>query len=365
MTTRLYSAFQSKKLLIVGLALSLVFSWIAPHFSTASAAPLTNVMVRLNRMSDSTATGGRVCATPSAANLSVTENNVQVTFPTGFGVNASASGWTVNTTGLDSGQTAWPGILNASLVNGQTVTFPSGDLTSTSNLYCFNFASSSTLTTPASTGNSLMGTVTTRTGVPATIDSSTYAVSIIADDQIVINAAVGATFTMALDGNTDSFPGALDTAIVNSTSGRTVTITTNAAGGYYVWAQGQNDSASDAGKGALESATAGHTIPLTNAYAIGAASHTLTPGTEDYGLGVALTTDAAGGGTAAVNAAYDTTAQTRVGVLSTTAFRPIASSGGTAAGDVFTLIGRATISNSTPAASDYTDTITVVAAGSF
>src|SRR5690606_24178239 len=154
---------------------------------------------------------------------------------------------------------------NASLVVGQTVTFPSGDLTSTSNLYCFNFASTSTLTTPASTGNNLMGTVTTRTGAPATIDSSQFALSIIADDQITINAAVGATFTMALDGNTDTFGGNLDSSVVNSTSGRTVTITTNAAGGYFVWAQGTNDSASSPGKGALESATASHTIPLSNA----------------------------------------------------------------------------------------------------
>lgn len=354
-----------KKIVITAASIALLSPWIAPHVTTVSAADLSQVMVRLDRVSDSTATGGRVCATPSVANQASTENNVQVTFPAGFSVNTSPTNWQVNTNNLDVGQTAWPGIAQATVINGQTVTFPSGDLTSSSTFYCFNFASASTLTTPPSTGNNLIGTVTTRTSAPATIDSSGYALSIIADDQITINASVGATLTLALDGNTDTFGGTLDPSLVNSTSGRTVTITTNAAGGYFVWAQGQNDSASSAGKGALESASAGHTIPLTNALTIGSASHTLTPGTEDYGLGVALTNDAAGGGTAAVDAAYNTTAQTRIGVLSTTMFRPIASSNGTANGDVFTLIGRATISNSTPAASDYTDTITVIAAGTF
>lgn len=347
------------------IALALIGGWLGPLQLPVTAAGFSQAFVRLDRISDSTNTSGRVCASPSSTDLASSENDVQVAFPSGFSVNATASNWTVTTTNLDSGQTAWPGIGTATDVTSQTVTFPSTDLTSASTLYCFNFSGTSTLTTPGSVGNSLAGTITTRDVSSATIDSTQYAVSIIADDQISITAAVGATFTFALDGNTDSFGGNLDPSLVNSTSGRTVTLTTNAAQGWIVWAQGTNDSSGDAGKGALESASASHTIPVTNANTIGSASHTLTPGTEDYGLGVDLTTDATGGGTVTIDSAYDTTSSTKAGVLSTTAYRPLASANGTADGDVLTLIERATISNGTPAAADYSDTITVVAAGSY
>src|SRR5690606_65253 len=165
-------------------ALTIVSAWLIPSLFPVAAASFNEVIVRLDRMSDSTATGGRVCATPSAANLANTEASVQVTFPTGFTVNTTATNWTVNTSNLDTGQTAWPGVGTATNVSGQVVTFPSGNLSSSSTLYCFNFAASSTLTTPGSTGNNLTGTVATRTAGLTTVDSSQYATSIIADDQI-------------------------------------------------------------------------------------------------------------------------------------------------------------------------------------
>lgn len=332
---------------------------------SASATPFGLMFVRYDRLSATTATGGRVCAKPSATNLAQTEGKVVVTFPTTGGtdyiVNATAANWTVNTTGLDTGQTAWPGIGTASNVTGKAVTFPSGDLTVSTNLYCFNFSATNTLTTSsAGAAETTQGNVQTQTAAAAQIDQSTYSESIISNDQIVVNAVVPPSFNFVLSGNTDSFTTNLSTSSVVSTSGRTVTLTTNAPNGWIVWVKDLNN---DAGHGALQSAIASN-YQVDGSTAPGAASHTLTTGTEDYGLGTTINTDAAGGGAVTLNSAYDGTG-TKAGTLDPTQFRPIASSNGTANGDILNLNERATVAGQTPAASDYTDTLTVVGAGQF
>lgn len=339
----------------------------------AHAAPFTKAFVRLDRIKAATTTGGRVCAQPATAAVEAT---VQVTFPTTGGtdyiVNATAANWTVTTTNMDTGQTPWPGIGTATTVSGKTVTFPSTDLT-VGTLYCFNFAATSTLTTSsAAAAETTQGTILTRTVTPTNIDTTTYAESIISDDQVVITAVVPPNFTFVLNGNTDTFTTNLSTSAVVSTTGKTVTITTNAASGWIVWAQDLNfKTVTDAGStpanqhGALKSATAAnYTISNNTASTLGTASHTLVTGTEDYGLGVTINTDAANGGVVTLDAAYDGTTS-KAGVLDNTHFRPIASANGTANGDIININERATIAGQTPAASDYTDTLTLVGAGQF
>jgi hypothetical protein len=327
----------------------------------AKAAPFTQAFVRLDRLNATTATGGRVCVKPATT---ATEASVQVTFPTTAGtdyiVNAAFANWTVTTTGLDTGQTVWPGIGTATAVATKTVTFPSGDLT-VGTLYCFNFAAVNTLTTSsAAAAETTQGNILTRTVAPANIDQTTYSESIITSDQVVISAIVPPSFAFVLSGNTDAFTTNLSTASVVSTSGRTVTLTTNAASGWIVWVKDLNTLA---GHGALNSATAGN-YKIDGTSAPGAASHTLTVGAEDYGLATTITTDAALGGVVSLDAAYDGTGA-KAGTLDPTQFRPIATSNGTANGDVINLTERSTIAGMTPAANDYTDTMTVIGAGVF
>jgi hypothetical protein len=332
------------------------------QFTRVDAAPFQSAFIRLDRMTATTATGGRVCANPATV---ATEASVQVTFPTtaatDYVVNATAGNWTVNTTGLDTGQTAWPGIGTATLVSGKTVTFPSTDLT-VGTLYCFNFSGTNTLTTSsAGLAESVRPNILTRTSAPANIDQTTVDLHIISNDQIAVSAVVPPSFTFTLSGNTDSFTTDLSTTAVTSTSGRTVTITTNAPNGWVVWVRDLNNNG--AGRGSLTSAIAG-SYDIAGSTAVGAAAHTLTTGTEDYGLGVTITTDAGGGGTVTVDAAYVGTGS-QIGTLDPTGFRPVATANGTANGDVINLTERATIAGQTPAAADYSDTLTVVGAGRF
>ncbi len=335
--------------------LSLVLGLLAPLFmaNQAQAGVFNQAYVRLDRMKASTTTGGLICANPSTSS---TEADVQVTFPTGFTVNGTASNWTVTTSNLPSGATAWAGIGTATAVSSQTVTFPSSDL-STGTLYCFNFASSSTLTTGTS-GSDKTGTITTRTGGASTIDSTTYATAVVSDDQIVVSATVPALLNFALSGNTDSFSSDLSSSSVISTSGRTVTIGTNAQDGWIAWVKSLNAG--------LTSATASSTINTAGSVDN---SPTDLASNTGYVLDVDITTDS-GTGTGTVTQAsgygaeYNGTNSTSGGTLSST-FQPIAASDGTTDGDVLTLTERAKVSAIQAAAGDYTDTLTVVAAGRF
>ena len=345
---RIQSRLSALHLLSFLFLLALPFVFI----STSEAANLQVGYVRLDRLIASTATGGTVCAQPTTVG---TETTVKVSFPTGFTVNSTAGNWTVTTTNLPSGASAWPGIGTASAVSGQDVTFPSTDLT-VATLYCFNFSGTSTLTT-ATAGNDKVGTITTQAAGPTEIDSASYALSIVSNDQIVVTATVPPTFSFSLSGNTDTFTSNLSTT-TTSTSGRTMTISTNAASGWVAWVKSANAGLNSAGTGA-SIATAG-TVDNTP---------TDLASTTGYVLDVDITTDS-GTGTGTVSQASNYGAEyagansTSGGTLSTT-FQPIGAANGTTAGDVLTLTERAKITAVQAAANDYTDTLTVVAAGRF
>lgn len=356
--------------LTIATLIALAVEAVVPAFNqVAQAAPpqFSQAFLRLDRLKELTATGGTVCATPTTT---ATEASVEVTFPTQAGtdfiVDTTAANWVVDDgtgpggVGLPSGSTFWPGMTSgtttASAVSGKTVTFPSGDLT-VGTQYCFHFTGTSTLTTGA-LGNSQTGVIHTLTGASAVIDETNYAVGIIADDQIVVSAVVPPTFVFALSGNTDTFPTNLDPTVLKSTAGRTVTVTTNAKAGWIGWVR-------DSAQG-LYSATANYTIPASGT--VNGAPSTIATNSEGYVLDADLTTDAAGGCTLAVDPEYDGTGTNQGGTL-TAAFQPFAACTGTppatSNGDVITLVERASIAGGTPAGSDYTDIITVVAAGNF
>lgn len=340
--------------LAITTTLAILIQLVAPFFmiEVAHAGTLTNTFVRFDRMKVSTATTGTVCAKPATAGTAV---QVQVTFPTGYTV-AAAANWTVSTTNLawPTGGTAWPGIGTASTVAGQVVTFPSGTPLTVGTLYCFNWINSAALTVTGTAGSSLSGTVTTQATGPATIDSNTFATAAIANDQIVVSATVAQNFSFALSGNTDALGALLTSAVASSPTPRTATVNTNAPNGWLAWA-------ADLNTGLLSSTAPAYTIASTG---VGAASQALVAGTEGYNMGVAVA-QTSGSASPVVNANFDKAGVANKGGGLDTTLRTITTSTGTANGAVMTLTNFAAINSATKAATDYADTITVVAAGLF
>lgn len=340
-----------KKVIASGLIVSLILVMLSQlAFPVKAQAIFQQAYLRLDRMKASTTTGGTVCAKP---NTTGTEADVQVAFPTGFTVNTTFGNWTVTTTNLPSGASAWVGIGTATAVSSQTVTFASGELV-VGTLYCFNFTGTSTLTT-STAGASKTGTITTRTAGAATIDTSPYATAVITDDQIAVTATVPAIFSFTLGGNSAAL-GTLSTSTTTSATGVTLTIATNASAGWIAWVK-------NAG---LTSTATGGTIPAAGTVDDSPSDLASTTGvvldtdiTTDSSTGDGTVTQAAGYG-----AEYAGTNTTSGGALSTT-LQPIAASSGTTDGDVLTLILRSKITAVQEAAADYADTLTVVGAGRF
>lgn len=335
----------------------LVFSIIIPILSShiAYAADLGQTTVRFDRMQISTQTTGTVCAKPSVTNLSQTEVDVQVTFPTGYTLGAFGT-FTVDTTNVawPSGGTAWPSIAaptGAGDITGQTVKFGSGDLTSSSTLYCFNWTTSTAVQIKSSATSSNTGTVTTRATGAVTIDSSGYSTASVTGDSIVVTATVPSTFSFALSANTDALGTLASGSVTTSPTPRTATVSTNAKNGWQVWAKDLNTG--------LNSGTASKTIASTTP----GTNSTLVAGTEGYNTGI-TTSQVGGSGTITVAAPFVGTAAGQGGGLDT-ALRSLATSNGTADTAVLTIKNNVAINPTTPGASDYTDTITVIGAGLF
>ncbi len=353
---------------IAALMAEILAPTLAGKASAAAPPQFTQAFLRLNRHMTGLDTGGTICATTPTTTTTVAF--IEIVFPTqtgpDFTVDTTTAHWITSTTNLPAGATAWPGIgSTASTVVGHTVRFASTDMTA-STQYCFNFAegtgpSDRTLLN-GSSGNSLTGTIHTLESDGTTVVHETnYATAIIANDQITVSAVVPPTFVFSLSGNTDGFGSNLDPATIKSTAGRTVSVTTNAKGGWIGWVK-------DSQQG-LYSATANYTIATSGT--VNATPSSLTTNSEGYVLDADLTTDAAGGCAVAIDAEYNgVTGSPSVsgGTLSAN-FQPFVACTGappaTSNGDVVTLIERASIAGGTPAGSDYTDIITVVAAGNF
>ncbi len=316
--------------------------------SSVFAADLGQATVRFDRMQVSTQTTGTVCAKPTST---ATEADVQVTFPTSYTLGAAAT-FTVNTTNLawPTGGTAWPSIATGTNVTGQVVTFPSGDLTP-GTLYCFNWTNAAAVTVKSGASSSNTGTIVTRTTTPTDIDTAGYSTASITNDQITVTASVPSTFSFALSGNTDALGTLSTSSVTTSPTPRTATVNTNAKNGWAVWSK-------DSSTG-LVSATASYTISSTTP----GTNSTLAAGTQGYNTGI-TTTQAGGSGTITVAAPFVGTATGQGGGLDTS-LRTLASSNGTADTAVLTIKNNVAISATTAAASDYTDTITVIGAGLF
>jgi hypothetical protein len=368
-------AYKTKKSLLIStfVVLFLAAQTLLPMLVRQSlAGTLSQGFVRTDRMNTSQTTTGTVCAKTNGT--AQTEAAAGVTFPTGYTVSTTLGNWSVSTattTGWPAGANAWPGIAQptSGQIVGQTVVFGSSDLTA-STLYCFNWTTAAGLTTKSSATNDNTGTIytcnantTNCAGLSthtADLDSINYAIATVTSDQINVTASINPSFQMSFSGGTTDALGTLTTGAVASSSTVTMTVNTNAKNGWMAWIK---DSSSG-----LNSTAAGYTISSTGTPGIGNASSALSaPATPDaYNVGIAFS-QTSGTCTAgsAVNANFDKGGGANKGGSIDTTLRTILTCSGTSNGGVITPTNFAAINGATPAATDYTDTQTYVAAGLF
>jgi hypothetical protein len=263
-------------------------------------------------------------------------------FPAGFTINSSQTITGTGCTTYYPTATAIGGSPTAS-GSGQTISLASlTGITSTSTTYCFLLTNATAVT------NTTAGvySVTFNMGSDSQID----AIDVLSSgaNAYSITGTVAPTFTMALSGSTDTFSGNLSASALVTSTGIGVTIGTNAATGWYVWAKDTNAG--------LKSTSNGHTIATVST----GSNHTMnggTIGTEAYALGVDNF----------YQTYYQYSSGTAGGGLSSSAFNEIATNSSPSAGTstTFTAHELADISATTPPGTDYTDTITLIGAGSF
>ena len=345
--------------------------FLATPAANAAVPPFAFAFMRQDRMLALANTGGLICATTPASGVG-TEATVRITFPTvpsgtDFVVNATAANWTVSTTNLPAGATAWPGIGTATTVTGKVVTFPSTAL-AVSTQYCFNFSGTNTLKNSAA-GNSFKLFIDTYTAGSVQLMETKVGIAVVDGttkfDQYTVTATVPPIFIFYLETSLDAFPADLDPAAVSSTGGVKYDITTNAKGGWIAWVK-------DSQQG-LYSPTANYKIAASGT--VDGLPSVLATNSEGYVLASSVLIDAAGGCTVAPDPEYDPTNgvavgnQNKAGGTLSANYQPVASCTGvppaTSNGDQAQLVERASIAGGTPAGSDYSDIITVVAAGNF
>lgn len=311
------------------------------------AAPLTHSTVMLYNM-DSSGTSEVAFAftTATAGATSVTLDFSGWTGGSAGSVNTSQSISTTGCTTLTGASTALPGTITAA-GSSSTITVSSVTALSANTSYCAILTSTSAVTNPSTSGDYDVV-------ITAGSDTSTVAVDVISNDQVVISATVPPTFTLALSSNTDTFTANLSPSSITGTNGITATVDTNAKSGWFLWGSDSNTG--------LKSASLGYTIPSTTP----GTNATLVAGTQGYvtGLPAAGITQGSGAGTTSASTAYASSGAGNGSGLNTSE-NLLASSNGTANGAVVTIKEYATISGVTPAAADYSDTITLVGAGSF
>ncbi|HSW80207.1 MAG TPA: hypothetical protein VLG47_05515 [Candidatus Saccharimonadales bacterium] len=262
-------------------------------------------------------------------------------------VNATQTITTTGCTALTGAGNVLPttGTLSAA-GSGQVITVSSVNTLTSGQSYCAILTSTSAVTNPAAGVYPVVITDNT--------DTATVAIDVISNDQVVVSATVAPSFTLALSGNTDSFTSNLSSGSTTGTTGVTATVNTNAKTGWFLWGYDSNTG--------IKSTAQNYTIPSKTP----GSNASLVNGVEGYltGLPAAGITQGSGAGVTSATTAYASSGAGNGSGLDATP-RQLATSTGTANGAIVTLKEYATIAGTTPAATDYSDTITLVGAGSF
>ena len=247
---------KSKKIISLVVIFMVLFFTFYPALQTQAAA-LTAVSDTMSRMKDTTLSDHTIKFTTSAGRSAIGDT-ITITFPTGFTIGSVAFGdidlSNGATTGYETEQTlaaaAGLGVWGASFT-GQvlTLTHPTdatGHIAAT-NKVVVEIGDNAT---GGAGNNQITNQTVAQNNTDSTIeiagnnsfDTGSFAVEIVANDQVTVSASVDPSITFSLSANATDF-GVLAPAVVDTaTTNITLTIGTNAANGYKIYAN-------DAGNG--------------------------------------------------------------------------------------------------------------------
>jgi hypothetical protein len=364
-------------------AASLVFSLLLPSLA-AQAAQLNQGSISLSRLAAS--------ATPSSIYVTIKFNTTAgvvkaaLCFPntksdgTGTGFTVTNGTPTVVTTGAPntpSGTTALPGTLTAASGNaaaaGTIAACPSGaagsiiisGITAPNNTSLYEFTVNTpnvTNPTVVSQYNTSLASLTTTPTVVDTDTTPTYITTASNGDQVTVTGTVSPNFTFSLSSATDVIP-AVDTTTISTSNGPAgnnpvfMTVATNSPLGYTAYVKSQNNQLTST----LHPGT-----PITTGTFDGTPD-TITAGTTRYGFvpstGTACSTCI---GVPAYDSEYAVADGTHAGSFAASgAFASFVSHANYTSGDQIYLKERDAVSAAVAQSNDYTDVLTIVAAGNF
>ncbi len=350
-------------------AAALVFSLLLP--SIAGAAQLTQSSIRLGRLGISASASNDVLVTFKLNTTPTSVARISVFFPAGYTLTAGTP--TPATTGYPNTPasiTAPPGTLTSVVTSsganaGGTIVVSGLTSASLNNSTLYGFIiPTGSVTNPATAGE-YNNTVSSQDSGGTPIDTTTTTTYIYGaspnQDQVTVSAAVAPSFSFSLSANADTVPN-VDPSAIQTSAGVTMTVATNSSLGYTAYVRSAN--------AALTSATSAAT-PITTGTFDGTAD-TVAAGTTKYGFlpttGTACSTCtgtlsydgefSSGGGNPIVSG-------TQAGAFNSTSFASFVSRSGYTNADQVTLKERVAVSNTVGYANDYTDTLTIVAAGNF
>lgn len=352
-------AIRNKAVYIVA-ALTLALWALMPGLTRAAA--LNQAGVRLGRLSASAGPTGNDLFVSIKFNTTPTSvAKVRIAFPSGgSGFSVSNGTPAVSTTGFPAtpSVTALPGTLTAASSAGTNDIVISGITSASLNnttLYGFTVAAGN-ITNPSSAGQQAV-TVESLTSGDVQIDVSDTPVYITSSggDQIQVNASVAANFSFSLSASSDTIP-KVDPTTIQTSAGVNMVVGTNSGLGYTAYVKSAN---------AQLSSTANPGTPITNG-TFNASPDTFTAGTTKYGFvpttGAACSTCS---GSITYDAEYAGLTGTTGGAYNSTNFASFVSRSGYTNADTINLRERITVANTVGAANDYTDTLTIVAAGNY
>lgn len=348
-----------RNLLSILLQFSIVLLSVAyPLFYPSKVqATLSVSYLRLDRQSENAQLGGVVCEKSSLTSGGVAK--VIVSFPSTFNLSGTSFTVDTDTVNLPFNSTVWPSIQGPTEIDDATkaAVFTSDDLTDSNATYCFHFTTTGSNYNVGAAGADETGAIITYTSSGDVVENGFYATAITSgtnSEQVQVTASVSATFSFALSGGDASHNlplGVLNSATpVTSPYTVTATVSTNAHNGFLSWVKGTNVDG-------LHSPTAGGTgITSPSTYP------TVTDLASNNGYGIFATT---GANTPDIAPGYVSDNGTKVGHIDSAQFNLVASLTGQQSGTTFTIGARAKPDATQLAATDYSDTLTIIAAGSF